>query len=82
MNDLIKSLKNIKNGTKETYQEVIYNYSKKEVLKELKEAGIDKDEISTDDYEELLKEKIQQSTSFSKGAMVATGGFLFLELLG
>jgi tripartite-type tricarboxylate transporter receptor subunit TctC len=82
MNDLITKLKTMKNATQEQYLEVIKNYSHKEVLKELQEAGISEDDLSSEEFDELLEDKIKQSTSFSKGALVATGAFMFLELLG
>jgi len=77
MKDLITKLKSIKNATQSQYDEVIINYSKEQVLKELQEAGISKDEISDEEFDELLQEQIKQSKSFSKGAMVATGAFYF-----
>lgn len=82
MQDLITKLKSIKNATQSQYDEVIDKYSKTEVLKELKEAGISKDDISDEEFDELLEEKIKESKAFSKGAMVAGGALLFLELLG
>jgi len=82
MQDLITKLKSIKNATQSQYDEVIINYSKTEVLKELKDAGISKDDIGVEEFDELLEEKIKESKAFSKGAMVAGGAMLFLELLG
>lgn len=82
MEDLKTKLKSMKNDTEQQYKDVIENYSKNEVLKDLKDAGISRDEISDDEFNELLNEKIQQSTAFSKGALVAGGAFMFLELLG
>jgi hypothetical protein len=82
MKNLITQLKSITNATQSQYDEVIVNYSKEQVLKELQDAGISKDEISDDEFDELLQEQIKQSKSFSKGAMAATGAFVFLELLG
>jgi tRNA A37 N6-isopentenylltransferase MiaA len=82
MNELITKLKSIKNATQSQYDEVINKYSQAEVLKELTEAGISKEDISQEEFDELLEEKIKESKAFSKGAMVAGGAFLFLELLG
>lgn len=82
MNDLVDRLKNMKNATQTQYAEAINKYAYNEVLKDLKDAGIDKDELLDDEFDELLKEKIKQSQTFAKGAMVASGVFLFLELLG
>lgn len=82
MDNLTNKLKSLKNATQTQYDEVINKYSENEVLKELKEAGINKDDLSTDEFDELLEDKIKQSKSFSKGAMVAGGALLFLEFLG
>ncbi len=82
MNDMVNKLKSLKNATQSQYNEVIKKYSYEEVLKELKKAGISKDELSEEEFQELLDDQIKQSKQFSKGAMVATGAFLFLELLG
>ena len=82
MKDLVEQLKSLTNATQTQYDEVIANYSKKQVLKELKDAGISRDEISDEEFDELLEEQIKQSKSFSKGALVATGAFALLELLG
>jgi len=82
MKNLTQKLKSLKNATQSQYDEVIIKYSKTEVLKELKKAGITKEELSDDEFDELLEDKIKQSKSFSKGAMVAGGALLFLEFLG
>ena len=82
MDNLITKLKSLKNVTQQQYDDVIIKYSKEEVLKELKEAGISKDDLSKDEFDELLEDKIKQSKSFSKGAMVSGGALLFLEFLG
>ena len=82
MDTLIDKLKRVKNATEQQYDTVITNYAKDEVLKELKDAGISKDDISDEEFDELLEEKIKESKAFSKGAMIAGGAMLFLELLG
>ena len=82
MDNLISKLKSLTNATQEQYDEVITNYAKSEVLKELKVAGISKDDLIPEEFNELLEDKIKQSKSFSKGAMVAGGALLFLEFLG
>lgn len=79
---LINQLKSMKNATEAQYKEAIDKYAYNEVIKDLKEAGIDKDELLDDEFEELLKEKVKQAQTFSKGAMAASGVLLFLELLG
>lgn len=82
MDNLIKQLKSLKNATKEKYESTIQKYAYNEVIKDLKDAGLSKDEISQSEFDDLLKDKTTQATSFSKGAMVAGGAILFLELLG
>ena len=82
MNKLVNQLKQMKNATQTQYKEAIDKYAYSEVIKDLKEAGINKDELLDDEFDELLKEKVKQSQIFAKGAMTATGILLFLELLG
>jgi len=75
-------LSNMKNATQQQYHNAILAYSKKDVLKELKDAGLEREDLSDEEYQELLDTKVQQATAFSKGLMVAGGAFMFLELLG
>ena len=82
MNKLVSQLKQMKNATQTQYKEAIDKYAYSEVIKDLKEAGIDKDDLLDDEFDELLNEKVKQSQTFAKGAMTATGALLFLELLG
>lgn len=82
MNKLVSQLKNMKNATQAQYKEAIDKYAYSEVMKNLQEAGINKDELLDDEFDELLKEEIKRSQTFANGAMTATGIFLFLELLG
>jgi len=82
MQELVNKLKTLKNATQSQYNQVINDYAYNEVIKELKEAGITKNDLSESEFNELLEDKIKESKAFSKGAMVAGGVFLFLELLG
>lgn len=82
MDNLIDKLKTLKNKSQDEYREVIQKHSHKQVLKELKEAGLYKDDISQEEFDQLVQEKIKENTAFAKGAMVAGGAFLFFELLG
>jgi hypothetical protein len=82
MDKLVNQLKSMKNATQAQYKEAIDKYAYSEVIKDLREAGIDKDELLDDEFDELLKEKVKQSQTFAKGAMTASGVLLFLELLG
>ena len=82
MNELMEKLKNIKNATQSQYEETIAKYSHDEVMRDLKEAGISKDDLSEEEFQELLNEQIKKSKIFAKGAMTAAGILLFLEVLG
>lgn len=82
MDNLIEKLKSLKNASSKEYHEAIQKHSHKQIIKELKEAGLSKDDISEEEFDELLQDKITQNTSFAKGAMVAGGALLFLQLLG
>jgi len=82
MQEMVNKLKSLKNATQSQYDEIIQKYSHEQVLEDLKKAGISKDELSDKEFQELLDEQVVKSKSFSKGAMIATGAFLFLELLG
>jgi len=82
MNDIINRLKSLKDTTQSQYDEAITRYSYEEVIKELKKAGVSKEDLSEEEFNELLSAKIKESKAFSKGAMAAAGAFMFLELLG
>ncbi|MDD2653065.1 MAG: hypothetical protein PHX44_08460 [Sulfurimonas sp.] len=82
MQQLVEKLKSMKNATVEQHRQVIKKYAHAEVLKELKNAGLSKDDISQSEFDDLLEEKTKQADSFSKGALAAGGAMLFLELLG
>lgn len=82
MQNLTKKLKSLKNATQTQYDKTIQQYAKTEVIKALKEAGISADDLSEQDFSELLDDKIKESKAFTKGALVAGGALLFLEFLG
>ena len=82
MEGLIEKLKNIKNATHSQYEDTVAKYSYDEVMRDLKEAGISKDDLSEDEFQELLDEQIKKTKIFAKGAMTAAGILLFLEFLG
>ena len=82
MDKLVRKLKSIKNITQEQYKDTIEKYAYDEVLNELSELGIEKDDISQDEFNKLLQEQIKKSKRFADGALIATGALLFLELLG
>lgn len=82
MQELVDKLKDMKNATKAQYDEMIEKYAHKEVIKNLKEAGLEKDDLSDEEFNAMLNEQKKRSNSFAKGALGASGVFLFLELLG
>ena len=82
MQEMVEKLKSLKNATQSQYDSVIDKYSKEQVIEDLKKAGISKDELSDEEFQELLNEQTVKSKSFGKGALVATGALLFLEFLG
>ena len=82
MSDLIQELKSMKNATKEQVDSAINDYSYKQVLKDLKEAGIDVKDLSDEEFKQLLAEEVEKSKRFSKGALAGAGLIMILELLG
>lgn len=82
MAEWVNKLKEMKNATKEQVDKVIKEQSYNNVIKDLQEAGISENEISEDEFKQLMAEEIKKNESFAKGAMAATGALLVLELLG
>lgn len=82
MAEWIDKIKSMKNATQEQVDAIIKEQSYKNVIKDLKEAGISESELSEEEFDQLMAEEIKKNKSFAKGAMVATGALLFLELLG
>lgn len=82
MQELVNKLKGMKNATAAQYGEMIEKYAHKEVMKSLQEAGIEKSDLSDEEFSALLNEQKKRSNAFAKGALGASGVFLFLELLG
>ena len=72
MQELIEKLKGIKNATEAQY----------DAIKNLKEAGLEKDDLTSEEFDALLSEQKKRANSFAKGALGASGIFLFLEFLG
>lgn len=82
MRELVEKLKGMKNTTKAQYYAIIESHAHKEVIKNLKEAGLEKDDLTSEEFNALLSEQKKRANSFAKGALGASGLFLFLELLG
>ena len=82
MQELVENLKGMKSTTIAQYDAMIESHVHKEVIKNLKEAGLEKDDLSAEEFNALLSEQKKRANSFAKGALGASGIFLFLELLG
>jgi tripartite-type tricarboxylate transporter receptor subunit TctC len=82
MNDLIQKLKTMKNSTQGQIDSFIKEQSYKNVVKDLKEAGIDESELSDEEFKQLLAEEISKNKTFAKGALVGAGFLMFLDLIG
>jgi hypothetical protein len=82
MADLIEKIKSMKNATKEDVDKLIYDYSSKRVIKDLKEMDIDPEELEEEEFQQLLVEEVNKNRTFSKGALSGMGALLVLDLLG
>lgn len=82
MEKLTRKLKSMKNATQSQYQEAIKKYAYDEVINDLKDAGIEKEDLCDDEFQELLDEKIKKSKMHANTILAAGGVLLFLELLG
>jgi len=82
MQSTVNKLKSLKNVTGEKVNQIIKEQSYNAVLKELKEDGIDIDDLTEEEFNQLIAEEIKKQKTFSKGMMVGAGALLLLELLG
>jgi TRAP-type C4-dicarboxylate transport system substrate-binding protein len=82
MESTIDKLKNLKNATQEKVDKIINEQSYQAVLKELQEDGIDVNDLTEEEFNQLLAEEIKKQKTFSKGVLVGAGALLLLELLG
>ena len=82
MDDLIKKLKSMKNATKEDVDNLIYDHSYKNVVKDLKDIDINPNDLEDEEFNHLLAEEINKNKTFSKGALIGASSILLLELLG
>ena len=82
MKSTIEKLKNLKNVTEEQVNSVIHEQTYKAVLKELEEDGINIDDLTEEEFNQLLAEEIKKQKSFAKGMMIGGSALLLLELLG
>jgi len=82
MQSTVNKLKSLKNVTEEKVNQIIKEQSYNAVLKELKEDGIDIDDLTEEEFNQLIAEEIKKQKTFSKGMMVGAGALLLLELLG
>ncbi len=82
MQETINKLKTLKNATETQINEVIYMQSHKSVLKDLKADGIDINDLSKEEFNQILAEEIKKQKAFSKGTLAGMSALMFLELLG
>lgn len=82
MQETVQKLKNLKNATQYEVTKVIHEQAYKSILKELKEDGININDLSDEEFTRLLKEEIKRVETFSKGALVGGGAILLLGLIG
>lgn len=82
MQELIEKLKSAKDATEAQYDAMIEKYAHNEVLKNLKEAGLSKDDFTQEEFDTMLNEEQKRTNAYAKGAMSASGVLLFLEFLG
>lgn len=82
MQETIEKLKNMKNATQEQVDKVINKQAYNTVIKDLKESGIEIEDLSDEEFKQLLAEEVKKTKTFTKGALVGAGALAFLELLG
>ena len=83
MTAFLENLKNFKGKSKAQFQQYILENSKKSVLKELEDNGINIADITTEEMEELIAEEVKTQREYAKGLATGSVGFaVLLELLG
>jgi len=82
MQDLINRLKNLKSASSTQVDKIINDHSYDTVLKELKDDGISINDLSDDEFKQILAEEVKKTKTFAKGALTGGAGLLVLELLG
>ena len=82
MEKILKSAKQLTDNATEQFNEVIYKTSHKKVLQQLRDDGIDVNDVSKEEFNHMLAEEIKTQKSFTKGAAIGAGALLFLDLLG
>jgi hypothetical protein len=83
MSTFMNNIKSFKEGTRDQFDQFIFDNSKKSVLKELKDNGIAVDEITEEELSEMIAEEAKNQREFTKGLAVGSTGFaLILGLLG
>lgn len=82
MQEVIDRLKNLKNSTNTQVDKIINDHSYDTVLKELKDDGISVNDLSDNEFKQILAEEVKKTKTFAKGALAGGTGLLFLDLLG
>lgn len=79
-NNLVEKLRAVKDLTKEGAEEIIYDYSVKNLDKILEKQGINKNDLTEDEYIIYLNREIENSTTSAKAILKGVGAFAILEL--
>ena len=72
----------LKNAVTERFENLLRDHAYKSLTNSLKDDGISLDDLTDEEFEELLAEEIQKQRSFTKGVGVGTGIMVLMELLG
>lgn len=71
-----------KNNTLDKADEMLRSNAQKVVLKELKEQGINANDLSEEEFEQLFIEEYEKQKNVSKGVGAGAGVMLLLSMLG
>jgi hypothetical protein len=82
MQEKIERLKSLKNTTQEKFEDFVNERAYNRVVKDLTNINIDVDDLTDDEFMQLLSEEIQKTKIFIKGVFSGLGIFIFLDLLG
>lgn len=69
MNKIVKKIKSMPNASKEKIEGLIINISYKNVLKNLKNNGIEKSVMTDEEFKQLLAEEVAKNKAQVKGIL-------------
>ncbi|WP_207064071.1 hypothetical protein [Motiliproteus sp. SC1-56] len=82
MSAYLEKLKDFKGNTKAQCEQFILENSKKSLANQLKEAGVDINDVQPEEMEELLAAEVEKQKEYAKGLAVGAGGIaVLLELM-